>query len=45
MIALCVMWQGDVEEDESVPDKESDILLRNHLSGGSTGVQSDVCDG
>ena len=34
MIALCVMWQGDVEEDESVPDKESDILLRNHSSGG-----------
>jgi len=22
------MWQGDVEEDESVPDKESDIRPR-----------------
>ena len=32
LILLCILFQGDVEEDETIPDKESDIKPRFHRS-------------
>ena len=38
---LCVCFQGDVEEDEMIPDKESDIKPRFHKSRTHSNTKHD----